>query len=95
MAEAVDPFTFICTQLDRLHRRFEAALSNLEHRKGPEPRLSLGLLVPNFAIFGPERPASRSPPILCGTVPILAGPNRQLAASFWRLWRRCNRLHPG
>ncbi len=45
MAEAVDPFTFICAQLDRLHHRFETALSNLEHRKGPEPRSSLTLLV--------------------------------------------------
>ena len=45
MAEAVDPFTFICAQLDRLHHRFETALSNLEHKKGPEPRSSLTLLV--------------------------------------------------
>jgi hypothetical protein len=44
-AEAADTFTFIVTKLDRLGRRFEAALSNLEHRKGPESRLSLGLLV--------------------------------------------------
>jgi sugar phosphate isomerase/epimerase len=42
-AEAVDPFAFIRAQVDRLHHRFEVALSNLEHRKGPEPRLSLGL----------------------------------------------------
>ncbi len=44
-AEAIDNFTFIVTKLDRLLRRFEAALSNLERRKGPESRLSLGLLV--------------------------------------------------
>jgi hypothetical protein len=44
-AEAVDPFASIRAGLDRLRHRFEAALSGFEHRKGPEPRLSLGLLV--------------------------------------------------
>src|SRR5262249_41616377 len=43
--ESVDPFAVIYAQVDRLRRRFEVALSSLEHRKGPEPRLSLSLLV--------------------------------------------------
>jgi hypothetical protein len=44
-AGAIDPFAFVCAQLDRFRRRFETALSRLESQKGPEPRLSLSLLV--------------------------------------------------
>jgi hypothetical protein len=44
-AETVDPFPVVRVQVERLHRRFEIALASLEHRKGPEPRLSLDLLV--------------------------------------------------
>src|SRR5207249_1024297 len=44
-AEAADSSAFIGTTLDHLRRHFEAALSSLERRKGPEPRPSLSLLV--------------------------------------------------
>jgi hypothetical protein len=44
-AETVDPLTLVRAQMDLFRRRFEVALSSLEHRKGPERRLSLRLLV--------------------------------------------------
>jgi hypothetical protein len=44
-AEAADPFASVIGKLDHLRCRFEAALSSLERRKGPEARLSLSLLV--------------------------------------------------
>jgi hypothetical protein len=42
---SVDPFIAVCAPVRRLCSRFELALTNLRRRKGPEARLSLGLLV--------------------------------------------------
>src|SRR5713101_8403620 len=42
---SADPFESLCAPVRRLHSRFKLALIHLGRRKGPEPRLSLGLLV--------------------------------------------------
>src|SRR5258705_5501704 len=42
---SADPFIAVCAPVRRLRSRFELALTNLRRRKGPEARLSLGLLV--------------------------------------------------
>jgi hypothetical protein len=42
---SADPFSAVCAPVRRLRSRFELALANLRRRKGPEARLSLGLLV--------------------------------------------------
>jgi hypothetical protein len=42
---SADPFIAVCAPVRRLRSRFELALTHLRRRKGPEARLSLGLLV--------------------------------------------------
>src|SRR6266436_4214816 len=42
---SADPFGSLCAPVRRLHSRFKLALIDLGRRKGPEPRLSLDLLV--------------------------------------------------
>ncbi len=42
---SADPFESLWAPVRRLHSRFKLALIHLGRRKGPEPRLSLGLLV--------------------------------------------------
>ena len=42
---SADPFIAVCAPVRRLRSRFELALTRLRRRKGPEARLSLGLLV--------------------------------------------------
>ena len=42
---SADPFIAVCAPVRRLCSRFELALTRLRRRKGPEARLSLGLLV--------------------------------------------------
>jgi hypothetical protein len=42
---SADPFESLCAPVRRLHSRFKLALIDLGRRKGPEPRLSLGLMV--------------------------------------------------
>jgi len=42
---SADPFESLCAPVRRLHSRFKLALIHLGHRKGPEARLSLVLLV--------------------------------------------------
>ena len=42
---SADPFESLCAPVRRLHSRFKLALIHLGRRKGPEARLSLGLLV--------------------------------------------------
>jgi hypothetical protein len=42
---SADPFESLCAPVRRLHSRFKLALIDLGRRKGPEPRLSLDLLV--------------------------------------------------
>ena len=42
---SADPFIAVCAPVMRLRSRFELALTHLRRRKGPEARLSLGLLV--------------------------------------------------
>ena len=42
---SADPFVAVCAPVRRLRSRFELALTHLGRRKGPEARLSLGLLV--------------------------------------------------
>ena len=42
---SADPFVAVCEPVWRLRSRFERALAHLRRRKGPEARLSLGLLV--------------------------------------------------
>jgi hypothetical protein len=43
--DSADPFIAVCAPVRRLRSRFELALTRLRRRKGPEARLSLGLLV--------------------------------------------------
>jgi hypothetical protein len=43
--ESVDPFIAVCLAVQRLRSGFALALKRLGRRKGPEARLSLGLLV--------------------------------------------------
>jgi hypothetical protein len=42
---SADPFVAVCAPVWRLRGRFELVLAHLRRRKGPETRLSLGLLV--------------------------------------------------
>ena len=62
--KSADPFIGVCAPVRRLRSRFEHALTHLRRRKGPEARLSLGLLVSQLCdLWRREtgRPVTRQP----------------------------------
>ena len=59
---SADPFIAVCAPVRRLRSRFELALTHLRRRKGPEARLSLGLLVSQLCDLWRRETGSPSPP---------------------------------
>ena len=56
---SADPFIAVCAPVRRLRSRFELALTHLRRRKGPEARLSLGLLVSQLCVAAEDHAAGR------------------------------------
>jgi hypothetical protein len=93
--DAADPIESLCARVRRLHSRFTLALIHLGRRRGPETRLSLGLLVSQLCDLWRRETAGRSPSILSSSASTRAARNRHLDASCVQRLKRCNRAPPG
>jgi hypothetical protein len=89
--DSADPFLAVCAPVRRLRSQSELALTHLRRRKGPEARLSLGLLVSQLCdLWRREtgQPVTANP---FGWAPTRAAHNRHPDASCARRLKLCSR----
>jgi hypothetical protein len=88
---SADPFIAVCAPVRRLRSRFELALTRLRRRKGPEARVSLGLVVSQLCDLW-RRETGRS--VTANPVRLRSYTSRPQSASGWFVCEAVEALQP-